>query len=177
MIVVPLLGLLFGQRTGAGTWLGASLAVLGMALLSIGPGFQVASGDWLQLAGAVVWGARPAGRPVRQPLRPDPPGLPAVRHLRGGQPAAGTGLRGIHWGRHRPGGPALLYGGLLGVGTGFTLQVVAQKHAIASHAAIILSLEAVFAAIAGALFLAETLHLRGYFGCALMLAGMLVAQL
>ena len=34
-----------------------------------------------------------------------------------------------------------------------------------------------FAAIAGALFLAETLHLRGYFGCALMLAGMLVAQL
>lgn len=57
VIVVPLLGLLFGQRTGAGTWLGASLAVLGMALLSIGPGFQVASGDWLQLAGAVVWGA------------------------------------------------------------------------------------------------------------------------
>ncbi|WP_152907321.1 DMT family transporter, partial [Pseudomonas aeruginosa] len=55
VIVVPLLGLLFGQRTGAGTWLGASLAVLGMALLSIGPGFQVASGDWLQLAGAVVW--------------------------------------------------------------------------------------------------------------------------
>ncbi len=36
VIVVPLLGLLFGQRTGAGTWLGASLAVLGMALLSIG---------------------------------------------------------------------------------------------------------------------------------------------
>ena len=56
VIVVPLLGLLFGQRTGAGTWLGASLAVLGMALLSIGPGL-VASGDWLQLAGAVVWGA------------------------------------------------------------------------------------------------------------------------
>lgn len=83
----------------------------------------------------------------------------------------------IHWDAIVQAGPALLYGGLLGVGTGFTLQVVAQKHAIASHAAIILSLEAVFAAIAGALFLAETLHLRGYFGCALMLAGMLVAQL
>ncbi|MGV8202951.1 EamA family transporter, partial [Pseudomonas aeruginosa] len=50
-------------------------------------------------------------------------------------------------------------------------------HAIASHAAIIRSLEAGFAAIAGARFLAETLHLRGYFGCALMLAGLLVAQL
>ena len=74
-------------------------------------------------------------------------------------------------------GPAILYGGILGVAIGFTLQVVAQKDAIASHAAIIFSLEAVFAAMAGAWFLGETLELRGYLGCALMLAGMLLAQL
>ena len=74
-------------------------------------------------------------------------------------------------------GPAILYGGLFGVAVGFTLQVVAQKHAIASHAAIILSLEAVFAAIAGALLLGEALALKGYMGCALMFAGMLLAQL
>jgi len=74
-------------------------------------------------------------------------------------------------------GPALLYGGVVAVGIGYTLQVVAQKDAIASHAAIILSLEAVFAAIAGALLLGESLHLKGYLGCALMLAGMLLAQL
>src|SRR5690606_41157258 len=57
VIMVPLLGLLFGQKTGLGTWLGASLAVVGMFLLSVGDNFQVASGDWLQLAGAVLWGA------------------------------------------------------------------------------------------------------------------------
>ena len=74
-------------------------------------------------------------------------------------------------------GPAILYGGVVAVGIGYTLQVIAQKDAIASHAAIILSLEAVFAAIAGAWLLDESLHLRGYFGCALMLTGMLVAQL
>ena len=73
--------------------------------------------------------------------------------------------------------PAILYGGLFGVAVGFTLQVVAQQHAIASHAAIILSLEAVFAAIAGALLLGEVLALRGYLGCALMFGGMLLAQL
>src|SRR6218665_3949372 len=56
VIVVPLLGLLIGQRTGLGTWLGAGLAVVGMFLLSVGEGFHVASGDWLQLAGAFVWG-------------------------------------------------------------------------------------------------------------------------
>jgi len=71
----------------------------------------------------------------------------------------------------------LLGGGLFGVAIGFTLQVVAQQHALASHAAIILSLEAVFAAIAGAWLLGEALQLRGYCGCALMLAGMLLAQL
>jgi drug/metabolite transporter (DMT)-like permease len=74
-------------------------------------------------------------------------------------------------------GPAILYGGVIAVAIGYTLQVVAQRHAIASHAAIILSLEAVFAAIAGALLLDESLHARGYMGCALMFAGMLVAQL
>ena len=73
--------------------------------------------------------------------------------------------------------PAIVYGGLFGVAVGFTLQVVAQQHAIASHAAIILSLEAVFAAIAGALLLGEMLAPRGYLGCALMFGGMLLAQL
>ncbi|MFO1757785.1 DMT family transporter [Pseudomonas aeruginosa] len=178
VIVVPLLGLLFGQRTGAGTWLGASLAVLGMALLSIGPGFQVASGDWLQLAGAVVWGAHVLLVGLFA-SRYDPIRLAFLQFATCAAVSLLLALvfEEIHWDAIVQAGPALLYGGLLGVGTSFTLQVVAQKHAIASHAAIILSLEAVFAAIAGALFLAETLHLRGYFGCALMLAGMLVAQL
>ncbi|HAW61351.1 MAG TPA: EamA family transporter, partial [Pseudomonas sp.] len=56
VIVVPLLGLALGHKTGLGTWLGAFLAVAGMALLSIGEDFTVASGDWIQLAGAFVWG-------------------------------------------------------------------------------------------------------------------------
>ncbi|MNJ78252.1 EamA-like transporter family protein [compost metagenome] len=55
--------------------------------------------------------------------------------------------------------------------------MVAQKDAIPSHAAIILSLEAVFAAIAGWLFLDESLTLKSYLGAAIMLAGMLLAQL
>ena len=74
-------------------------------------------------------------------------------------------------------GPAIIYGGAVAGGIGYTLQRGAQKHAIASHAAIIFSLEAVFAALAGSLFLDETLALRGYIGCALMFVGMLIAQL
>lgn len=53
--------------------------------------------------------------------------------------------------------PAILYGGLLSVGVAFTLQVVAQRHTQATDAAILLSSEILFAALAGALYLNERL--------------------
>ncbi len=178
VIVVPLLGLAIGHKTGLGTWLGAFLAVAGMALLSIGEDFTVASGDWIQLAGAFVWG-------VHVLLvsffvsRHD-----AIRlaFLQFATCAVVSLLLALIFEDINPAsiwlaGPALIYGGLFAVAVGYTLQVVAQKHAIASHAAIILSLEAVFAAIAGALFLEESLTLRGFMGCVLMFIGMLAAQL
>ena len=71
----------------------------------------------------------------------------------------------------------ILYGGLMSVGLAYTLQVIAQKRAHPAHAAILLSLEAVFAAIGGWILLGEVLSFRGLIGCALMLAGMLVSQL
>jgi drug/metabolite transporter (DMT)-like permease len=178
VIIVPLLGLLIGQRIGAGTWLGALLAVVGMFLLSVGEGFHVAAGDWLQLAGALVWGVHVllVGHFAS---RHDPVRLAFLQFVVCAliSLALALLLEPIRLGDMLAAAPALLYGGVVAVGLGYTLQVVAQKHAIASHAAIILSLEAVFAALAGALFLGESLAARGYLGCALMLAGMLVAQL
>ena len=71
----------------------------------------------------------------------------------------------------------ILYGGVLSVGIAFTLQVVAQRHAPPTHAAIILSLEAVFALLAGWLVLGEIVSLRNLIGCMLMFVGMLSALL
>jgi len=178
VIVVPLLGLLLGHKTGTGTWLGAALAVVGMFLLSVGDNFQVSSGDWLQLAGAFVWG----GHVVLVGLfasRHDPIRLAFLQFATCAVVSLVLALvmEPIDLDSIIAAGPALLYGGIVAVGIGYTLQVVAQKDAIASHAAIILSLEAVFAAIAGAWLLGEALQPRGYLGCALMLAGMLIAQL
>ncbi|BAN50225.1 DMT family transporter [Metapseudomonas resinovorans] len=178
VIIVPLLGLFLGHRTGMGTWLGACLAVVGMFLLSVGDGFHVASGDWLQLAGACVWGVHVllvgffASRydPIRLAILQFI--VCAVLSL-----VLAVIFEEIKLDAILQAGPAILYGGVIAVAIGYTLQVVAQRHAIASHAAIILSLEAVFAAIAGALMLDESLHARGYLGCALMFVGMLVAQL
>jgi drug/metabolite transporter (DMT)-like permease len=71
----------------------------------------------------------------------------------------------------------ILYGGLMSVGVAYTLQVVAQRDADPAHAAIILSLEAVFAAVTGYFMLDEVLSLRAFAGCGLMLGGMLLSQL
>ena len=71
----------------------------------------------------------------------------------------------------------ILYGGLISVGVAYTLQIVAQQDAKPAHAAIILSLEAVFAVIGGWLLLGEVLSIRGIIGCFLMLAGMVLSQL
>jgi drug/metabolite transporter (DMT)-like permease len=71
----------------------------------------------------------------------------------------------------------ILYGGFFSVGIAYTLQVVGQKKAPPSHAAIILSLETVFAALGGRLILGETLPLRGLFGCALMFSAMILSQM
>jgi drug/metabolite transporter (DMT)-like permease len=71
----------------------------------------------------------------------------------------------------------LLYAGIGSVGIAYTLQVIGQKDLHPAPAALILSLEMVFAAIAGALLLAERFSLRGIIGCVLMFAGIVLAQL
>ena len=55
VIFVPVLGLLLGQRTGIGTWIGALLATAGMYLLSVQADFSINRGDLLVLLGAVFW--------------------------------------------------------------------------------------------------------------------------
>jgi drug/metabolite transporter (DMT)-like permease len=71
----------------------------------------------------------------------------------------------------------IFYGGVLSVGVAYTLQVVAQRKAHSTHAAILLSLEAVFAVLGGWIILGEILTPRGLLGCGLMLTGMLMSQL
>ena len=70
----------------------------------------------------------------------------------------------------------ILYGGILSVGIGYTLQVIAQKKAHPAYASIILSMEAVFAALGGWMVLHESLSQRSLAGCVLMLAGMVIVQ-
>jgi len=70
----------------------------------------------------------------------------------------------------------ILYGGLVSVGVGYTLQVVAQRDAPPAHATVILCLEGGFAALGGILLLHEPMGMRIIIGFALALMGMLASQ-
>jgi drug/metabolite transporter (DMT)-like permease len=71
----------------------------------------------------------------------------------------------------------VLYAGILSVGLGYTIQVVAQRQAPPTPAAIIMSLETVFAVVGGWWLLSETLGGAELAGCALMLVAMVLASL
>jgi len=71
----------------------------------------------------------------------------------------------------------LLFTGIISGGLGFTLQAVGQRYTPASDAAIIMSSEALFAALFGALLLGERLPLLGWIGCACILTAVIGVQL
>ena len=177
VILVPLLGLFWGQRTGAGTWTGALLAVTGMWLLSVQEGFHIVSGDVWVMASAICW----AGHVLlvgHLAQRVDVLVLSFLQFVVCGVLSLLVAflfeeftLQAV-----RAAAIPILYGGIMSVGVAYTLQVVGQQWAKASHAAIILSLEGAFAALGGWLLIGETLAGRQLAGCGLMLAGMLASQ-
>ena len=72
---------------------------------------------------------------------------------------------------------SIIYAGSLSGGIAFTLQIYAQKNISAAPAAIIFSLEGIFAAIAAWVILNQTLGVNNIFGCFLILGGVMLSQL
>ena len=175
---VPLIGIFLGQRTGSGTWLGAFVAVIGLYLLSINEDFSIAKGDLLQLICAVFFAAHVLviGYVAK---RMDPLKLSLIQYFVSGILSLfiAVSIEVITWQMIVDTAIPLLYAGIMSIGVGYTLQVVAQQHAKSSHAAIILGLEGAFAVLGGWLILDENLSTRGLIGCALMLTGMFLSQL
>ena len=71
----------------------------------------------------------------------------------------------------------ILYGGLCSVGIAYTLQIIGQKNANPTAAAIIMSTESVFALLGGVLLRNERLSPLAGIGCILIFTGIILAQL
>lgn len=178
IVLVPLTGIFLKQRVALPTWLGCLLAMTGLYFLCIKEGFIISYGDLLELIGAFFWTAHIL-LIDRYAQKVDTLKLSCFQFITCSVLSLFTALciETITWQGISQAGLPILYGGLFSVGIAYTLQVVGQKTASPSHAAIILSMETVFAAIGGYLIINEHLGVRELWGCGLMLAGMLVSQL
>ena len=73
--------------------------------------------------------------------------------------------------------PTILFSGIISGALAYTIQIFAQAHTPPAEAALILSLESVFAALAGALMLGERLTAVGALGCLLILTGAVAVEI
>ena len=178
MVLVPLAGGLMGNRVEWPVAVGVVPAVIGLYLICVPEkGLTITGGTWLVLASSIFWAA--------QILFIDryAKNVSALRFA-ASQFAGCAAVSAIFsplFDEHPFSGieqavVPLLFGGFMAGGVAFTLQVVAQREALAAHAALIMALESVFGAIGGALLLGENMGTRGYIGAALMVAGIVISQ-
>jgi len=179
IIIVPIAGIFLKQRASKFTWAGAGFAVAGMYFLTVQEAVGKPSiGDWLLFTGAFFWAAHIIAidkfAPHVSPLR-----------LSQAQFVVCGALCMVFAFLTETIDPALLlmaavpllYRGIGSIGVAYTLQIIGQRHVAPAKAAVIFSLESVFAAVGGALLISEVMTGRAYFGCALIFCGIILSQI
>lgn len=178
-VLVPIASLiLFKKRTNICTWIGVAFAVTGLYFISFSKRASVEVGDLVLLAGTIFWAAHilvidhfvndvsPLKFAFTQFVVCGMLGLISAFIFE--QPLVENVKMAI---------VPLLYSGIMSAGVAYTCQILGQKDSDPTVATIVMSTESLFAAIGGAVILGETMSLRGYLGCAIMFAGIIVSQL
>ena len=178
VIIVPVMGLLFKQKVTIQTLVGAVLAIVGLYYLSVSEGLTIVVGDLLVFGSAFFWAIQVllAGYYA---VRVNVIKLAAIQFALTGVISLIISLFTETYGIQNilDASIPILYGGIMSVGLAFTLQLIAQKKANPSHAAIILSTESVFAAVGGWIILNERLTTIEFIGAVLMLTGVVISQI
>lgn len=178
IVIVPVCGLFFGKRVRPIVWLAVAIAAVGLYLLCVTEGLRIDRGDFLVICCAFLFSAHILVIDHFSP-RADGVMMSCIQFFVAG--ALGllcmalfeTPTLSAIWDCRWP----ILYAGVLSSGVGYTLQILAQKDTNPTVASLLMSLESVFAAIAGWLVLGETFSLREMIGVALMFGAILLAQL
>lgn len=180
-VIVPVASfLLFRRRTNRFIWIGAVLAVAGLLLLNLDDQFTLAfgPGEICVFIGSVLWAGHilvidkfvaevsPLKFSMGQFLICSAESLICALLFENFSPE-GVRLAMV----------PLLYGGLMSVGVAYTCQALGQKDADPTLSAIVLSMESVFSVIGGVVILHTHMAPQGYLGCALILGGIILAQL
>ena len=178
--LVPVLGwLLLRHRPHWSVWPSAFASILGAYLLSGAQAIPLGAGELWVIASAIPWAIHVllVGRLADRMAAPflvaggqfAVCGLVALAWTLAYEPVTWNGLQAAAW--------PLAYTGILSVGVAFTAQVVAQRYAHATDAAIVLATETLFAALFGFFLMGDRLSAAGLAGCGLIFLSMLSVQL
>ena len=165
VVLVPVFGLFLKRKASLPVWVAVALSVVSLYLLCIKGSFRLAAGDLLVLDHFTAFC--------------DGVKLSCVQFLFA---ALWSGVC-IPFFEHVDAAALLscalplLYVGVFSCGVGYTLQILAQKGSNPTVVTILLSLESVFAVIAGAIILHQSMTPREYLGCVLMFLAVILAQI
>ncbi|MBQ4560559.1 MAG: DMT family transporter [Tyzzerella sp.] len=179
VVLVPIFGIFLKKRVSLLIWGCVAVSVVGLYLLCIPEGaFVLAFGDLLVLLCAVVFSVHIL---IIDYFSPKGDGvvisciqfftcgiLSGIPMLFFENPSIGS-MIDAKW--------SILYAGVLSSGVAYTLQVVAQKNVNPTVASLILCLESVVAVLAGWVMLGQGMSSREIWGCILMFAAIVMAQL
>ncbi|MFV0516363.1 MAG: DMT family transporter [Aminipila sp.] len=178
IVIVPILGLFLKKKVRPVIWGCVAVAALGLYLLCIKEGLSIGMGDFLILLCSLGFSLHiliidhfsPKTDGVKMSCIQFfiVAGLSAIVMFAIEAPQFDLILKS--W-------MPILYSGVLSSGVAYTLQIVAQKDTDPTIASLLLSLESVFAVLAGMLVLHEVLSGREVLGCVLMFVAIIVAQL
>ena len=178
VVLVPVFGLFFKRKVSLPTWIAVVLSVVALYLLCIKGDFSLAPGDLLVLVCAVCFAVHIL---VIDHFTAycDGVKLSCLQFLFAGiiSTICMFIFEDVDFAAILSCALPLLYVGIFSCGVGYTLQILAQKDSNPTVVTILLSLESVFAVIAGAIILKQQMTVREYIGCAIMFAAVILAQI
>ena len=178
IVLVPMIGLLFGRKTDIFTWIYAVIAVIGLYILSIAGGFSINLGDGLTLACAFFFALHILYIDSVSE-RIDGVRLACTQFF----VCAALSYVGMivtetpEWKGILASWFPIVYAGVCSGGIGYTLQILGQQLVPPTLASMLMSLESVFAVLFGWLLLHQALSLRELLGCAVIFLAIIIAQL
>lgn len=178
IIIVPLIGIFLKKRAHFTLWISVFLALAGLYFLCIKDEFRIETRDLLVIACGFCYALHILVIDHFSP-KVDCVKMSCIQFFVCSAISAAVAL---FTGEKTT--PALLlaawlpilYVGVFSSGVGYTLQMIAQKNTSPAMASMLMSLEAVFAALAGWLLRAQALTLRELLGCVIMFAAIILAQ-
>jgi len=178
IILVPVIGILLGRSVRPILWLAVVLATAGLYLLCIREGFSIDRGDLFVMASALGFSGHILVIDYFT-RKTDGVKMSALQFLVCGILSTPfmAAFESLDWANIVQCWLPIAYAGVMSCGVAYTLQIVGQKHTEPTVASLIMSLESVFAVLAGILILQESLTMRETIGCAVMFVAVILAQL